>query len=69
MQGIYELGLTCTYPIPLGFHNGMMGGSNRCAWNHGYEGLNITRYSRNSIAYAAFVAGKEVKKIDSKKSK
>jgi hypothetical protein len=62
MQDIYELGLTGTYPIPVDFNKGVFGGSRRVAWENGYLGRKVTRYGRNTIAYAAWCAGKEVAK-------
>lgn len=61
MQGVYELGLKCTYPIPIDFKTGLLGGGTRVAWTNGYLGLNH-RYDKKSVCYAAWCAGKEVKK-------
>lgn len=66
MQDIYVLGLTGTYPIPLDFHKGIFGGSVRVAWENGYLDRKISRYGRNTIAYAAWCAGNEVNKKENK---
>lgn len=62
MQGMYELGLAATYPIPIDYHTAAFGGSARVAWENGYLGIKITRYSKDSVAYACWCAGQEVKK-------
>jgi hypothetical protein len=71
MQGIYELGLRASYPIPIDFKTGILGGSMRVAWEDGYLGKQVTRYARNDLGYAAYVSGKEVarrEKIQAKKT-
>jgi len=55
MQAVYELGLVCTYPCDL------MAGKSGEAWNIGYERLK-KRYPYGSVAFAAYTAGKEVKR-------
>lgn len=63
LQGIYELGLTATYPLDTNFYTGKLRGGLGSAWTNGYKELK-GNYVRTSVAYAAYVAGKKVKEIE-----
>ncbi len=52
MQGIYELGLTASFPITINYQEGVLGGSSNAAWERGYLGIK-RKYQRNSVSYAA----------------
>ncbi len=63
LEDTYQLGLTGSYPIPIDYKIGILGGSTRVAWENGYLGIN-RKYQKNSRAYAAWCAGKKVKETE-----